>query len=368
MANTPEKPNLASIREQATGAMDSAKRLGQEATAKASSSVSIVSTSAKEALQAVDGFGKDVKDVLTESRNTVAGKIAEAKSWLTNTDIAGLGSLNDMLKTAADLKKEAEDLQKQINDTVSSGIGTVRGLTDEVLGPAEAALQSLRELPLDRITDGQYWMDMAIGTNASDLNNLGNLTTKLLGDVDGIKQGWKDQWGRLALGIGIADNAITLGDSTILNAIMDEYGTQAAMREPVIERFPDAVSQGNTALVKVMIDQLGADYILVKYPDAIQIILSTYRVPIGSTTNDEPVLGQELISILKSIDPAWDKPKTVRNAAHNLKVFSNASVDTQRCLVHVDGIGYLLRVSLNYSASDVLQTARVQYPMAGFSM
>lgn len=367
MADMPEMPDMSAARDSASGAMDSAKQLGQEATAQASGSVSMVSTSAKDTLQAVDGFGKTTTEVLTESRNTVAGKIAAAKDWLTKTDIAGLGSLSDIMKSAAELKKEAEALQTQITDTVSTGIGTVRGLTQEILGPAEEALAKLNELPLDKITDGQYWLDVAIGTNASDLNNLGYLTERLVGQVDGIKDGYQDQWGRLSLGIGIADSAITLGDSTVLDAVMNEWGNEAAMREPVIDRFPDAVSQGNTGLVKVMIDQLGADYILVKYPDAIQIILTTYRTPIGATVNDEPRLGEELVDILESIDPGWDKPKTVPNAVHNLKVFMNASISTQRVLSHDVSIGYLVKVAANYGTGDVVSTARNHYPFAGLN-
>lgn len=355
------------IKDKAKSAMDSARSLGQEATAKASNTVSIISTGAKDAIQAVDGFGKSIKDTLTESRNTIASKLAEAKSWLTDTDIFGLGSLNEMMAAAADAKKQAIELQNQISDTVSSGIGTIRGLTDDVMGVATDALYLLEQYPLDKITDGEYWLDIALGKNAEDINNLGNLTTRLLGQVEDIKTGYQDQYARLALAIGIADSAVTLGDSTVVDAIFDEFGNDVTLRETLILRFPDAVAQGNTALVKTIIKQFGADYVLIKYPDAVQIVLTSYRMPIGATSNDEPELAKELIDILESLDKDWDKVKTMQNAVHNVRVFLNASIGTQRTLRHVEEIGYLLKIAPNYSMSDPLSTARNVYPLGGFS-
>lgn len=361
-----EMPDMASIKKNATQAMSSAKSLGQEATAKANAGVSILSTSAKESIQAIDGFGKKVTDVVTETKSTLTAKIAEAKSWLTNTDIAGLGSLNEMLKTASDLKKDAQALQDQISSAVTDGIGTIRGLTDSVMGPAEEALWKLQQIPFDRITDGKYWLDMAVGSSINEINSLGNLTNRLLGDASNIVESYKDKYAELSLAIGISNHAITLGDSSIIGAIVDKYGSEAAVRESIINRFPDAVMQGNTALLRTIVEKFGADYVLVKYPTAIQLILTGYKLPIGATVNDFDTIGRALLEVLIMIDPNWDKLKTVPNATHNLKVFTNSTPSAQRVLANVSGLGYVLKIAGNFPQADVLAVSRNHYPAAGF--
>lgn len=362
-----EMPDMAAVKANASSAMSSAKALGQSATAKANSGVSILSTSVKDGIQAVDGFGKKVSDVLTETKSTLSAKIAEAKSWLTETSIGDLGSLKDMLAKAAELKKDAQALQNQITTAITDGIGTVRGLTDSVLGPAEDALWKLQQIPFDKITDGKYWLNLAVGSSVSDVNSLGNLTKRLLGDVDGVIDGYKDKYAELSLAIGITDHAVTLGDSSVVGAVIDKYGSEAALRESIINRFPDAIMQGNTGMLKTIIEKFGPAYVLVKYPTAVQLILTGYRMPVGSTVNDFPVLGATLLEVLNMLDPQWAYLKTVPNANHNLKVFTNASVSAQRVLAGVSGLGYVLKIAANYPNSDVLSVARNHYPMAGFN-
>lgn len=362
-----EMPDMSAVKANATAAMSSAKALGQSATAKANSGISILSTSAKEGIQAVDGFGKKISDVLTETKSTLSAKIAEAKAWLTETSIGDLGSLKEMLGKAAELKKDVQALQNQISSAITDGIGTVRGLTDSVLGPAEDALWKLQQIPFDKITDGKYWMDIAVGSSVSDINSLGNITKRLLGNVDGLIDGYKDKYAELSLAIGIGDHAVTLGESSVLGAVIDKYGTEASLRESIINRFPDAIAQGNTALVKTIIEKFGAAYVLVKYPTAVQLILTSYRMPVGATVNDFPVLGQSLLEVLNMLDPNWSGLKTVPNATHNLKVFTNASLSAQRVLAGVSGLGYVLKVAANFPNSDPLSVARNYYPLAGFS-
>lgn len=361
-----EMPDMSAVKANATGAMKSAKSLGQEVTAKANAGVSIVSTSVKDGIQAIDGFGKSVTSVLTETKSTLAAKVAEAKSWLTNTDIAGLGSLKDIMSQAAELKKDAEALQNQITGAVTDGIGSVRGLVNDVMGPAEEALWKLQQVPFDKITDGKYWLDIAVGSSINDVNSLGNLTNRLLGQANSVIDGYKDKYAELSLAIGISDHAVTLGESAVLGAIVDKYGTEPALRESIIARFPDAIMQGNTALIRTIIEKFGAPYVMVKYPTAIQLILTGYRMPIGSTVNDFPLLGTSLLEILTMLDPTWANLKTVPNANHNLQVFANASLGAQRALAGVDGLGYVLKVALNYPNGDPLSVARNYYPMAGF--
>lgn len=362
-----DMPDMASIKSSATSAMSSAKSLGQQATAKANAGVSILSTSAKNTIQAVDGFGKDVTAVLTETKSTLAAKVAEAKSWLMNTDIGSLGSLKSMLATASELKKDAQALQNEISSAVSTGIGTVRGLTNSVLGPAEEALWKLQQIPFDKITDGKYWLDIAVGSSVSEINSLGNLTTRLLGDVDGVIDGYKNKYAELSMAVGIGDHAMTLGASSIVGAVIDKYGDEAALRESIINRFPDAISQGSTALLKTIIEKFGPAYVLVKYPTAVQLILTGYRLPIGATVNDFPTLGNSLLEVLNLLDPGWSTLKSVPNATHNLKVFTNSSLAAQRVLAGTAGLGYVLKVALNYPNADILSVARNYYPMAGFN-
>lgn len=360
-----DMPDMSAIKSQASKAMDSAKTLGSTATAKANAGVSILTTSAKDSIAAVDGYGKKAAEVLTEAKSTLVSKINEAKSWLTDTDIAGLGSLNDMLKTASDLKRDAQALQNQITAQVSAGIGTVRGLTNSVLGPAEDALYQLQQIPFDRITDGKYWLDMAVGSSVSDMNDLGYLTKSFLGKTDNLLDGFKDKYAELSMAIGIGTHATTLGNSAVLDAVLEKYGTQAEMRETIINQFPDAINQGNMALVKTIVTRFGANYVLVKYPNAIQMILEGYRFPIGTTTNDYASLGDILLEVLNLIDPEWHSVKGLPNADINLSVFTYASVFAQRALASRPELGYAIKIAGNYTNKSVLSISRQHYPNAG---
>lgn len=361
-----EMPDMSAARAQASKAMDSAKSLGTQATAKANAGVSMLTTSASDTIQAIDGYGKKATDVLTETKSTLVSKINEARSWLTNTSIGSLGSLNDILSKAAEAKRDAQALQDQITKTVSTGIGTVRGLTNSVLGPAEDTLWKLQQIPFDKMTDGKYWLDVAVGTSVDEVNSLGNLTKNFLNRADLLIDGYKDQYGEISMAVGLSHNATTIGNSAVLDAVLEKYGSQAEVRESVMSQFPDAINQGNTALLKTIITRFGKDYVLVKYPTAIQMILEGYRVPIGTTTNDFGTLGTALVEVLSMLDPTWWGLKTVPNANVNLKVFTYASVSSQRVLATQPDLGYAIKIAANYTNATVLGISRTHYPNAGF--
>lgn len=362
-----EIPDFGDISKYNAGLMDSAKNLGSQTVTKADSAVSIFTTSAKDNLTALDGFGKSTQEVLTSYKSTIKSKVNAAKDWMLNTNIADLGSLNDLLDTAAGLKRDAEALQSQITGVVSDGIGTVRGLTNDVLGPAEDALWKLQQVPFDKITDGKYWLNVATGSTMSEINDLGNLSKRFLKRTDNIIDGYKDTYADAAMAIGIGKNAGDLGHSVIYGAVLDEYGNDPMVRRTLIEAFPLAASQGNTAMLKTIIEKFGVDYLLVKYPNAIELVLSSYRMPIGATVSDFGTLGTELNSVLELISPEWFKAKSTGTGHGNLRLFSRASVSAERVLGTLPNLAYLLKVSRHYTNNSVLSTANIIYPLAVLS-
>lgn len=359
-------PDFSMVSKNVKEIMGSAKSLGQQATAKADSAVSIFSTSAKDKIQAVDGFGKSVADVLTESKTTVLGKLNTAKDWLTNTKIGSLGSLNDMLASASALKKDAMALQAEINSVVSDSVGTIRGMSNEVMGVAQDALYEINKIPFDKIRDGDYWLNIATGGSIDEINNLSYLASSFLSRAEDIKSDFTNQYAKVSLALGVGVHASQLGLSNIVGAVLDEYGNEESVRNALIATFPDAVTQGNLALVKVMIEKFGKDTILIKYPTAVAMIITGYQLPIGAKSTDYTMLGEQLNEVLTMLAPEWWKCKNIDNAEHNLSVFSAASQAAEKVLSTVEGLRYLIVVSRNYMNSSAISVASQMYPDIAF--
>lgn len=353
---------FSSVKQQSSNALADAKSFGTAARAKTDAATSVFSTTAKDTLMAVDGYGKSAKDVLTQTQSLITTKIKSAKDWLFNSEIGGLGSLSDALKAAADAKKDIDALQKEITSTINDSVSSIRGLTDDVMRPAQDVLYELNKIPLDKLSTTDGWISMVAGSSVSQFNDLGNLAKNFLSKAENIGDQYKSKYAQLASAVGILDNASTLGYISIIDSVMDEYGTEPATKETLVAKFPYAITTGDVGLMKSIVEHLGADYILVKYPNAIQRIITGFVLQIGVTSTEYSEILTKLKEVMALINPTWYKAP-YSNGDNNVGVFANASTGCQALFKHDPTLAYMLCVGLRMNNNtSALDTAKSMYP------
>ena len=337
------------------------------ATKTVQSGTTLMATKAKDTLMVVDGYGKTAKDTLTGMANTIQNKIAAAKNFLFNTKIGDLGSLNDALAMAKEVKEDINALSSQLNDAIDGTIGTIKGMSDELRGQIQSQLNELNKIPFDQIKDGSSFVRVVMGASTSELNNLIETSNRLL-DLPGEEIGrLKDSASDYAMRISIIKNAARLGLTSVIGRVMSKDPKDVVLKVALIDQFDFAVQNGDIAILNSMLDHLGVDFVLERYPTAVKDIISYYRLPIGAMATDYPQYKDQLVTCLVRFNAHWDRFNYSASQPRNLSVFNDASNDVKKLMVLDPTYNRMIQVSKNFAVSNLKGLAKQMYPYAAIA-
>jgi hypothetical protein len=348
--------------------LSSAKAAASSTTKSVQAGSSLLATKAKDTLMTVDGYGKTAKDTLTGMANTIQNKIAAAKNFLFNTKIGDLGSLNDALTMAKEVREDVTALTTQLNSALDGTISTVKGMSSDLQSQIQGQLNSLNRLPFDQVKNGNSFMRVVLGATVPEMNNLIETSTRLL-DLP------KEEFGRIkdtasdyAMRISILTNAARLGMTHIIDRVMSSNPNDVVMKTALIDQFDFAVQNGDVTILNSMLDHLGVDFVLQRYPTAVTDIISYYRLPVGALATDYSKYKDELVAILTRFNPNWDHLAFKASNPRNLSVFNGASTDVKKLMATDKLYNRMILVSKNFSATTSLKAlAKQMYPYAAIA-
>lgn len=351
-----------------TSKLGSATQAAGSATKSVQAGTTLMATKAKDTLMVVDGYGKTAKDTLTGMANTIQNKIADAKNFLFNTKIGDLGSLNDALATAKEVKEDVAALSNQLNSAIDGTISTVKGMSSDLQSQIQGQLNNLNKLPFDQVRNGNSFMKVVLGATVPEINTLIETSNRLL-DLPGEEfSRIKDSASDYAMRISILTNAARLGMTNIIDRVMSTDPTDVVMKTALIDQFDFAVQNGDITILNSMIDHLGVDFVLQRYPTAVVDIISYYRLPVGALATDYVQYKNELVAILTRFNANWDHLAFKAENPRNLSVFNSASNDVKKLMVTDTLYNRMITVSKNFSATTSLKSlAKSMYPYAALA-
>lgn len=328
---------------------------------------SLVTTTAKDSLLAVDGYGKTSVEVLSTMKNTILNRITETRNYLMNTQIADLGSLNDALSSAAELKKQATDYTSALSGAIGQSISTVKGVSD---GLVNAANQTMNEI--NNGIDSTYSTingqvtQLSGGTSAFQANNFLSSINTILNDTSNRFESLVDRLSVTSLKASILQQASYLGLSNVITSVYASDANNPTLTEALGQTLEQSLSSGNITLIRTLAETLGGVYILQKVPTAITLVLQNYTFASAYSVNEYDTLAKELIAVLVLIDPNWNKSGYAKFGSQ-LSIYRSISSKAKNVLLTQPGYAYAIYASTHFSESNPLTLARANYPYVAFA-
>lgn len=340
------------------------KQTTQQAAKVTDATSTLVTTKAKDTLLVVDGYGKTAKDTLTNMKNDIQGRIAAAKNWLFNTEIGDLGSLNEALATANAVKKDVAALNQQLSDAVNGTVSTVRGISSGVLNAAQDQLSVLNKIPFDTVTNGKGGvLRVLLGATVPEINNLVDMTKRFVPNLKSELNRYEDLYAQTALKVSLLGNAAGLGMTEVIDRVMETDPNNVVLKTALIDQFDTAIRNGDLSIINSILNNLGVEYTLGRYPNAVQEILQNYRMPLGTTAVDYPAAAAALLTTVQRFDPTWDKLAGYPQF-NNLSVFTLASEDTRLAFGTLPDYQRLMAVARHYSPLPLKTELKQMYRYA----
>lgn len=333
----------------------------------AQTSTSLIATSAKDKLVAVDGYSKTTTQTLTSMKNGVLDSLAATKNYLMNTKIADLGSLSDALADAAAVKNAALSNIAQISSYIGQATSTVKGVEDSVINVASDTINTLNQSVNSTFsTVNGVTSNLTSGVSVLTANNFLTSINTLLDSAKLSFDSLQDKLSETALKASILQYASQLGLSNVVDSVYNSDPTNPTLTAALGSSLPTTFSSGNLQLINSAVSNLGSTYILNALPNAVSLLLSNYTFDSTVTAEMYPAQAAALVATLVSIDPNWDKAGSVYLGS-NLQVFTNISAKAKTVLSTLGNYNRLIAIATHFTASPIMSKARTYYPYLAVS-
>lgn len=281
------------------------------------------------------GLASTVASLLIKSD----GKIGLDTNALKNRIISAVGGKQGLVNS----------LSKGLQDGIISGLGLDPSISNRVNVVVDGVLRGIQ-------TD-----------DIKSARGLFNLVGQVVGDnglIDVIDMGARGQ-----IISQIYKEAIALGVPEAIEIVIDRVGNDPNDNSAIYGltySITDAVSRADLKTIDLMIDKLGANAILAAQPDAIAIILATYKFPSGTVDSDYTQLWIELDTLLSRIDSRWYERKRGESWIIDLNVFTNASPDALTLAMLQPDLKIAVMIADEYRYVSLVDLSSRMFPYAVF--
>lgn len=155
---------------------------------------------------------------------------------------------------------------------------------------------------------------------------------------------------------------IQLGVPDAVQALVDTASDPTVARTALQANIQTAVSASDMTTIHLLITQLGVGTIQSQMPDFATQLLSSYRIPTGTTTDAYPALMTDLVGVLNTVSPAWDTVNRHGEVLPNLAVFIQISDGARRVLSTAPTYATAIALAPTYPSVDLWNTLQTEYP------
>lgn len=345
----------------------------------------------------------DATDKLEKRLNSLANtKLAEtflttgAKDELLTVDPLGVSDINILNSLAGKLsgfdtgflesfRSGGSTILGEVSSLFGSGSGgfsfDAAALTNRVvesLGGSQGMLRNLSSELTTNLTQGVNIDSSIYDQVLGSINGtLSTFTTNSFGDARGIFDLVNQITGQSNLAqffdvgaeanllSGIFNEAIQLGVPMAIEALLDAADSSYAADQALRANIPTVIAYSDLSTATTLIDRLGVNQVIADAPAMAQELLSTYKMPQGTTSAQYATRYSELKSVLDTIQPGWGHVDRNGTSIVDLGMFANASPDAIIILgTQVEWSAALKIAGLYTPARNLVEVGRKMYPLA----
>jgi hypothetical protein len=131
----------------------------------------------------------------------------------------------------------------------------------------------------------------------------------------------------------------------------------------ILDVAEKALTRGDYRMISTLANELGRHVILARYPDAIPVLLSAFRIPGSYGTENYEALMVEFKTALESIDPNWMHFTRNGEVITNLEYFDYANHDARTILSLHPEFKVPLMVVKSYRFKDIRELVMENLPL-----
>lgn len=169
-------------------------------------------------------------------------------------------------------------------------------------------------------------------TDTSSVKGLLNAVSKYAG-IPGIGN-ITDAIPGMATGLALLDTAVGLGVPDLIDTIIGKIGNDKLAKQKLIDMTRNIIVRGDLRTLQKVMDWIGPEGVLLKVPNAPQLILAAYRFPPDMQPEQYPDQRALLFNILDRFGPNWYRTKRGSEYVYDLEVFTRCS-DASKTLLNL---------------------------------
>ena len=281
---------------------------------------------------AVDGRGKSAKETLAKSASA-PNTLSETPQDSAAVQISTALVQKQLLKKITNPKISDDKAQQRLESSMSTRLvdmfGDDSNASNNVVQRYQKDLTGRR---LDGIRgDKDQLVKMYRKTDPTSAKSLANAVSKLTGDKGTL--GWLDTKSGFSTGLELLNKAIDMGIPDLIDDMMEYLENNREAKRRLIDSVRSVIIRGDLDTLEKIFGSIGASGILQRVPEAIMLLLASYRIPPRTETTEYQGIRTKLLSLLNQIDPNWATTPRNNVEVSDLAATNYASRDVRKLLM-----------------------------------
>lgn len=281
---------------------------------------------------AVDGRSTTPKDTLAKSAS-VTSKLNETPEESAAVRVSTKLVQKQLLKKITNPKISDDKAQQRLESSMSTRLvdmfGDDSNASNSVIDRYQKDATGRR---LDSLRgDKNQLVKIYNKTDPTSAKSLASAVGKLTGEKGLFN--WVDTKAGFAGGLELLDKAVKLGIPDLIDDLMTYLENNREAKRRLIDSVRSVIIRGDLDTLEKIFGYIGAAGILQRVPEAIMLLLASYRFPPRTETTAYQAIRTKLLGLLNQIDPNW--ATTPRNGVEvsDLAATNYASKDVRKLLM-----------------------------------
>lgn len=298
-------------------------------------------------INAVFGAAKEVATDTVDGIRKRPGILAEV------VQLAGMGTG----------KLTKADMTSRVINILGSGGGTaLKKLSDTTLNTIFGAMGVSAETTKDIKVALGAGVGIVGYSNVSDVQSM----TSILGMIAGNSELAKafDLEAEAALFTGILSQATSMGAFQAFDMIKEHANDNYTWQSAYQASAGQAILASDLTILNKIISELGVEKVLADNPNAVEQLITNYRLANGTTVDQYPTKWAELNDVLTKLNIHWWEYLRNGTWIANLGVFTKASDDAKKLLYLNEPFRTIALTAPFYQPTTAVNLGKAMYPNA----
>lgn len=309
----------------------------------------------------VDPYGVSDNNILNSLGDKISGFAQDMFGELRSSPSL-VSDLTSMLTNGGNFAISKEGLADRVLGALGGQSGMIRNLSDTM----KSSLVNGMGLP-----EGIYDTAISLIGGQSTSINVGNINSakeifSLISSITRSDQlgGLFDVGGESSLLAGVMREAIALGVPDAIDILIEKSKHDDIAYNALYANMQVAVDYSDLDTINTMIDKIGVNAFLGQCPDAVQRLLTSYELPVGTSSANYDNEWAALETVLNKLRPGWGKIKRNGVLINDLTFYATVSTDARRLMLREsDHLVPVLIGSTYPDRRDMIAELQTMYPL-----